>query len=510
MTRLWDSCFWNRSLAGQLVGFMLVALVLSQGISFLIYYDERGQALRDALKEEFLVRSASVARLLETTPPAYHADVLQAVDTIYSRFWITSEVPDDVTVWKQSAWRHLRDRQPDAGGAGQVGPGSDGQEAADGVAPAMAAGADRSAAADCWWDQLPAGDWPLDRPARFVRLDNAFGAGLVVQLEGGTWLNAAMAKNRKPAWMSQSAASLTIAAVLLSLIAVLVARRIARPMNRLAQAAEALGRGEASDLLPEDGPEDIRRTAEAFNRMQERLRRFVDDRTGMLAAIGHDLRTPITSLRLRAEFITDAEMRGRILATLDEMQAMTEATLAFAREEASGEPTRLVDLAALAESVCSDLSDLDWDVAFADSARIPYRCRPASLRRAMRNLIENAVRYGERARVAMTVTGDWIEVVVDDDGRGIPDTEFERVFTPFVRLESSRSRATGGVGLGLSVARTIARSHGGDVVLQNRPDGGLRARIRLPQGAAGSAPAAPVRQAAPDGRRPPARVATQS
>ncbi|RKQ72286.1 ATP-binding protein [Oceanibaculum indicum] len=474
MTRFWERSIWNRSLAGQLVGFMLVALLVSQGISFLIYYDEHGQALRDTLKEEFLVRSASAARLLETTPSAYHADVLKAVDTIYSRFWVTDQLPEDVKAWKQGAWRRLKDREGNGEGTGS-----------EPVVDATAAG---PVISNYSWGNLPADQWPLERPARFVRLDNAFGVGLVVELEGGGWLNAAMAKSKKPFWMSQSAVSVGITAILLSLIAVLAARRIGRPMNRLAQAAEAFGRGETPGRLPESGPEDIRRTTEAFNRMQERLRRFVNDRTSMLAAIGHDLRTPITSLRLRAEFIKDAEMRDKILATLDEMQAMTEATLAFAREEASGEETRLVDLAALTESICEDLADLGWDVRFADSSRIPYRCRPSSLRRAIRNLVENAVRYGERARVTMTMRQDYIEIAIDDDGNGIPAGEFERVFAPFVRLEGSRSRETGGVGLGLSVARTIARSHGGDVVLANRDAGGFRAAIHLPHAPAGPKP----------------------
>lgn len=501
MIRIWDRSFWNRSLATQLVGFMLVALLLSQGISFLIYSDEHGQALRQTLKEEFLLRSASVARLLETTPAVYHAEILRAADTSYTRFWVTTDGGDDVVAWRATAWRQLRTPLPENAGA----------EPPPAVAaePVRFPGTDGTVAVDRW-EHLAADSWPLDRPARFVRLDDAFGNGLVVQLAGGRWLNAAIAKSKKPEWMSQSALSLAISAVLLSLIAVLVARRIARPLRRLARAAEALGRGEAAVQLPEDGPCDIRRTAEAFNRMQDRLRRFVADRTAMLAAIGHDLRTPITSLRLRAEFVADEEMREKILATLDEMQAMTEATLAFAREEAAGEPTRLVDLSALAESVCDDLADLGSDVTFRNGERIPYRCRPAALRRAVRNLVENAVRYGERARVTLTVAGDGIELRVDDDGRGIPETEFERVFAPFVRLEASRSRATGGVGLGLAVARTIARSHGGDIVLLNRPEGGLRAVMRLPQTPAGEAAAS--RRPAPvtsDGRTAP-RPVTQS
>lgn len=484
MTRLWTRCLWTKSLAGQLIGFMLLALVLSQGISFIIYWDERGHALRSAVKEEFLVRSASVARLLETTPPVYHVDILHAAGTNYTRFWLTNEDPADIVAWQAEAWRKLEQPLPATPTHEAVPPApnttaSAGKEAG---SRSLIAGNPAIAAEAASWSVLSPAAWALERPARYVRLDDAYGSGLTVRLANGQWLNAAFAKpTGGPLWLSQSSVSLAITAILLSLIAVLVAQRIARPLRRLAYAAEAFGRGEETVRLPEEGPSDIRRTAEAFNRMQERLKRFVADRTSMLAAIGHDLRTPITSLRLRAEFVADKEMREKILSTLDEMQAITEATLAFAREDAAGEPTRLVDLTALTESLCADLVDLGWDVTFVEGERTPYRCRPAALRRALRNLIENAVRYGSCARVTIAASPEWLEIAVDDEGQGIPEAELEQVFAPFARLESSRSRATGGVGLGLSIARTMARSHGGDIMLTNRQGGGLRAAIRLPQ-----------------------------
>jgi signal transduction histidine kinase len=268
-------------------------------------------------------------------------------------------------------------------------------------------------------------------------------------------------------WTSQSAISLGITAIVLSVIGVLVARGIARPMRRLAVAAEALGRGEAVPPLPEQGPDDIRHTAEAFNRMHARLQRFVDDRTRMLAAIGHDLRTPITTLRLRAEFVTDPDLQERMLTTLSEMQTMTEATLAFAREEATAEETRTVDLDALVGSLCDDLADIGQDVTFVGGPRIGYRCRPDALRRAVRNLVENAVRYGERARVSLARRGDTVCIVVADDGPGIPDDLREQVFAPFFRLEQSRNRETGGAGLGLSIVRAIAHHHGGEVKFEH-------------------------------------------
>ncbi len=215
--------------------------------------------------------------------------------------------------------------------------------------------------------------------------------------------------------------------------------------------------------------------------MQERLSRFVHDRTKMLAALGHDLRTPITTLRLRAEFIDDDETRERILQTLEEMLAMAEATLSFAREEAAQEETRLVDASALISSVCTDLADVGLDVTYAEpSENFTIHGRPIGLKRALRNIVENAIAYGTRARVSLAEEGPGkIAVIVDDDGPGIADGDMERVFKPFVRLEGSRNKDTGGVGLGLSIARSIVRSHGGDIVLHNRPEGGLRARVVL-------------------------------
>jgi signal transduction histidine kinase len=214
--------------------------------------------------------------------------------------------------------------------------------------------------------------------------------------------------------------------------------------------------------------------------MQERLRRFVGDRTRMLAAIGHDLRTPITSLKLRAELLDDEEARTKMLATLDEMQRMSEATLAFARDDAATEPTRVVDLAALLDSIADDLAEMGKPVTFIESPRLPYPCRPTALKRAVANLVENAIQYGERARVSLESRSVGPVIVVDDDGPGIPEERLDDVFKPFVRLEESRNRATGGAGLGLSIARSIVLSHGGDLVLANRKGGGLRAEIRLP------------------------------
>ena len=467
--------FWTRSLAGRMVVLMLLALVLSHAIGFVIYRDERTQALRGALKEEFLSRTAAVARLLDATPAELHGEILRAGASAVTRYWLAAE-PVAPILWQERALGHLTQALPRAGAPAPLLQTAQGSPA---VTNPYLADVSLRASPAAAWENLDAGAWPLARPARLLQLDDWNGFGLAVQLGDGQWLNAVFAKPALvPASTYRAYISLGITALALSFIALLTARRIARPMRDLAEAAERVGRGEAVAPLPESGPEDIRRTAEAFNRMQGRLRRFIEDRTRMLAAIGHDLRTPITSLRLRSEFVADEETRRRLLAALDEMQTMTEATLTFAREEAMREETRTVDLSALIESLCADLADLGWDVAFRNGERIAYRCRPDGLRRAVRNLIENAVRYGERARVALTSDRDAIQIAVDDDGPGIPEQEFERVFAPFVRLESSRNRETGGAGLGLAIARSIVRAHGGDITLAN--GGGLHATIRLP------------------------------
>jgi Signal transduction histidine kinase len=471
------SRLWARSLAAQIIVLMLLALALSQGIGFLISWDERSQALKAAAKSEFLSRAASLARVLEATPASLRQDILSASATAYTRFWVSGDEPANTLAWQRDAQVRLATPLPTLMRRPKAPPTPQGvEEVRAGNIAAIAANAPGP------WVNLPAHAWPLSRPAKFLYFDDGNGMGLAVGLDTGTWLNAAYAKSMPGSiWTSQSMVSLAITAGVLSVIAIIVARGIARPMRRLAVAAEALGRGESVPPLPESGPEDIRQTAVAFNRMQERLQRFVEDRTRMLAAIGHDLRTPLTSLRLRAEFVSDAEVQEKMLNTIGEMQTMTEAALAFAREEATVEATRTVDLSALVESLCDDLAELGQDVTFVDGARIRYRCRPDALRRAIRNLVENAVRYGERARVHLDRSGENIDIVIEDDGPGIPREDAERVFAPFFRMESSRNRETGGVGLGLSIARAIARHHGGDVLLANRHQRGLRATISLPR-----------------------------
>jgi signal transduction histidine kinase len=303
-----------------------------------------------------------------------------------------------------------------------------------------------------------------------------------LQLADSTWLNFAAADQATvPAWSHQSVG--LIAAMLLTVIAlsVLGIRRLTAPLATLARAADRLGRDVNAPPVVERGASDVRKALRAFNNMQERIQRFIEDRTRMIAAISHDLRTPITRLRLRAELVEDPEQQARMLADLDDMETMIQSTLSFAREEANPEPRRDVDLVALLRNACEDSPDVELAIEPAGTAPLLVQGQPVALRRGFCNLIDNALKYGERARVALSLGTDSIAVTVDDDGPGLPEEELERVFRPFYRVEQSRSRDTGGVGLGLAVARTVFRAHGGDVGLANRPQGGLRATVTLPR-----------------------------
>lgn len=480
MTRLWRGSF-----AARFIAFTLLSLVLSHVAVFLISWDEHGQVMRKAAKGEMLSRCASLVRVLEATPPALQSDILAASNTTSTRYWVSPEGPAGAPAWRKEAWDHLTRPLPRVVFPGH-GPVAE---------PRIEPPADIANAGSPDWFSVRPEAWPLSRPAQFVYLDSGMGMGLAVRMENGTWLNSAFAKPAEEGfWNAQSMTSLGLSALVLTVIATIAARGITQPLRRLARAADAFGRGQPVDPLPETGPEDIRRTAQAFNSMQERLLRFVDDRTRMLAAVGHDLRTPLTSLRLRAEFVSDDDLREKMLSTIAEIQSMTEATLAFLREERTAEPTRTVDLSALVESLCEDLAELGQNVVFTEGPKIGYRCRPAALRRACRNIVENAARYGERARVRIDVSAQSIDILVEDDGPGIPDAELEQVFAPFHRLENSRNRETGGVGLGLSIARTIVRHHGGDVVLTNLRQG-LRVTLSLPALEAEASTPGPARAA---------------
>ena len=315
-------------------------------------------------------------------------------------------------------------------------------------------------------------------------------------LPDGRWLVVRTTLPEPRPWNSAGFLALflgmTLAAALLAVWAV---QRLTAPVRALAAAAERLGRDVNAPALPEEGPSEVALAAAAFNRMAARIRRFVDDRTFLLAAIGHDLRTPITRLKLRAELLDDDEQRRKWLADLDELEGMVTATLAFSRDVATSEPAVRLDLAELVRTVLDEAADarpaLADRIGYEGPEHLVLQGRPVALKRALANLVGNALAYGGAARARLDPPCAGLSraepspdaaatVVVEDDGPGLPAEELERVFEPFRRGERSRSRETGGTGLGLAITRNILRAHGGEVVLANRPERGLRAVVTIP------------------------------
>jgi len=260
-----------------------------------------------------------------------------------------------------------------------------------------------------------------------------------------------------------------------------VARSITLPLSRLALAADNLGRSILQPKLAEEGARELRDAARAFNTMQDRLHRYLDSRTRVLAAMSHDLKTPLTRLRLQVETqIEDPALQGRFGKELDEMESMVRGALALFRGLNDEEALEPVDVDLLLETVRGEFAEMGKDVTLEGHALGPLSGKPQALKRCITNLVDNAVKFGGRTRMLVR-DGAQLEISVCDDGPGIPADQLEKVFEPFYRLESSRNRDTGGSGLGLSIARDVAQAHGGSLLLRNRPEGGLEARLTLPR-----------------------------
>ncbi|MBF0127910.1 MAG: hypothetical protein HQM02_11970 [Magnetococcales bacterium] len=266
------------------------------------------------------------------------------------------------------------------------------------------------------------------------------------------------------------------AVLLFSWVAV---RRMTSPLERIVQAAEAFGRDLYAAPLAEAGAVESRKVARAFNAMNRSIREFVEERTRMIAAISHDLRTPLTQLRLRLEFIPPGEERAKMAVALDEMEAMVASTLSFAKDAAAEvEARRRVNLAGLLATLCDDLQDQGMEIERDEWERLPCHCRPLAMKRALTNLIVNATRHGGAARVVLEVVADRVVIEVRDPGEGIPENEWENVFKPFYRLDAARGQP--GSGLGLSVAHAVIRDHGGEIAFHRPEEGGFGVRVTLP------------------------------
>jgi signal transduction histidine kinase len=439
-----------RSLAGRFGLLLAVALVVAQAMAIAIFLSESSRVRRVVSRTQEIDRMATLVRAIDAAPASSRNDIIAAFGS-RSRHYATSDTPlVAANMEEQEQQMATRLRRLTRNRAHDL----------------RVALVERSDTGGVDWPDLAALPHVLN---------------VSVQLADGTWLNGeTRLRVQTLPWANMWLFMLAGSVMAMIAVVAFAARWIALPLTALAEAADRVGRGEAVEPLAVTGPSEVARTVNAFNVMQQRISRFVSDRLAMLAAVSHDLRTPITAARIRAEMIDDAEVRDAIVRSLTQMQYITETTLSFARDATVQEKPRTIDLTSLVEAVADDLTAAGQSVTVAGHDQVQYRCRPMLLRRALTNLMSNAVKYGKRAQVALHVTKDHARITVDDEGPGLPPDQLEKVFEPFVRSEQSRNSETGGLGLGLSIARTVIRAHGGEVTLKNVA-GGLRAEVTLPR-----------------------------
>lgn len=303
-----------------------------------------------------------------------------------------------------------------------------------------------------------------------------------IRLPDQSWINVSLV-----AWSPRVPAghgtllSTTLMAFGAVVVSVLLVRWLTRPLTGFAAASKELYRSKAAAFVPEDGPREVRSLAVAFNEMQRRIGRLIDDRTQALAAVSHDLKTPITRLRFRLEDVSDAEARTAIAADLDEMERMLDQTLAYIRGDRADEEFKPIDVVAILETIMDDASDRGHAVTLTGADHVSVPGRRLALKRAFGNLIENAIKYGREAQVIVEDQTEAVLVNIRDQGPGIAPEDIERAFAPFVRLEPSRNQETGGFGLGLTIAQAIVEGHGGQLKLANHEAGGLVVSVSLPK-----------------------------
>ncbi|WP_108652615.1 ATP-binding protein [Dongshaea marina] len=464
-----------QSLTGQIIIAALAGLLLMQLVNLVIYHWDRQEAVGYINSRNAVGRVASVVRLLQYSPVTLYGEILKASRSETLQLGFGNKAPEFLGEQNRGIERRLRKSLGYDEGlqirvwgeVTRVGPGDDPDRADDGPGP--------------WhhqqmmWGKRKSGQYPPPPPRLKVR----FRGG--IELPTGNWLLfRSMDDPVPPPWSIKATFGLLLVMLLVTLLVIVLLRRTISPMKRLALQADQFGRGESGKPLEAQGPREVRDMISAFNRMQDRLERFVNDRTRMLAAISHDLRTPLTSLRLRMEFMPDGDDKEKSLQTLAMMERMLNASLSFAREENEKEPLRGVDVTSLIESLCDDYSETGSDVSYRLDERPVIQCRPMALRRILQNLISNGIKYGERVEVGLQTEAGSLVIQVRDFGPGIPESQLQEVFKPFVRLDAARNIEDGHVGLGLSIAKTLVHQQGGELILKNHPEQGLIGEVRIP------------------------------
>ena len=437
---------WRVPLWAELSFVILLALVASNAVTFVLAESRRSSDIRAERIGAIEGRLTALVGLLSRLPESERTHLLKIASVLRERVWIGA-----IPRVAEHAIREIRTEQRLKASLGTLAP-ADVRVAKRGQ-PALSFFGPRKRAGE-----------------RF---------SVAIALGPKQWLNAEFRWPEGEAVLPGLLFSGVVAALALIVVSVWIGWRVSGPLRRLAEASAQMQSGKAVSAIPETGPWVLRGAAKAFNLMSQRLMTLVDNQRVLLASIGHDLRTPITSLRLKSEFIEDEDLKRQFSGSLDELQSLTEAALDAVRNGIGEEAPREVDVCALAESICADLSDLGADVAFISGAPVYAVCRPNEIKRAARNLVENAIRYGERARVSVNGAGQNVAIVVEDDGPGLTAEDMARVFEPFVRLLAPANDNAAGHGLGLTLARAISRAHSGDVYLENRDERGLRATLTL-------------------------------
>ena len=461
-----------RSLFARLALTLFTVLLLAQLVALGIQLSDRAQVFYRAIGVPLAQQLATTVNRLEGLPPERRGAGLPRFTGPRLRLALQprpSLAEEDSAGWRGALLTRLLRRE-----LGETRP----LRLALSDAPGLAAGMPPGPGA-----AMPRGP-RLRRHMAEIGLPPERGVWIQVEiaLDDGRWLAVERHLPRElflsPLRLMVSLSVLLLAAIVVSLLAV---RWLTRPLARLAGAAERLGRDLDQAPLAEDGPDEVRRAVGAFNTMQARLQRLVNDRARLLAAISHDLKTPLTRMRLRSAMLDDTALRERLEADVDEMARLVETTLEFARDATGEESVVPLDVDALVGSLQADYEETGQQVEVEGHAAMPYPGRTSALRRALANLVDNALAYAGTATIEIADTARALELRVLDRGPGLPDDELERVVEPFQRGEVSRSRATGGTGLGLAIVRDIARVHGGELALANRPGGGLVVTLRLPR-----------------------------
>lgn len=451
------------SLRVQTIVILIVGLVLSHLAGLYIYTLDRRDAV--AMTETFDIaeRASGVIFLLRNLPEGLREDALTASDSRSFRVWRTdepilrsiAETEDD-----RSLLEYLRTLVPHLAG----------REMRVAIHKTSPAGAEPPPKTE------PPGARTgsvFDAAAKIVTIS--------IHHPEGFWLNFVGAVPRPASlWPGVFSAYIFTVAFGVSVIGFWLVGRVTKPLEEFTHAADRLGKDIRTIPLNQEGPKEVALATVAFNRMQERIARLVENRVELLAAISHDLRTPITKLKLRAELLEADKERERFLSMLEEMEAIMSTFLEYARSSFGKEERSRTEMTSLAESICSDFEDMGCDAVFKQGPKAFLECKRSAIRRAVSNMIDNAVKYGGGAEVRVCSDRHEIRIIVEDNGPGIPDSDLESVLMPFHRGEPSRNKETGGSGLGLSIAQAVAHDHGGELSLENRDAGGLRVTLTLP------------------------------